>query len=46
MLGYWRLMDEELQPYRDVDFFIGAVKVTDDTVRDVPVRVADVMPRK
>lgn len=44
MLGYWRHMDEELQPYKDVDFFIGAVDVTPDEVRDVPVRVVDVFP--
>lgn len=47
MLGYWRHMDVELQPYKDVDFFIGALEVTPDAVRDVPVFVSDVMvPRE
>lgn len=45
MLGYWRLMDEELQPYKDVEFFIGAVAVDAEKVTDVPVTIADIFPQ-
>lgn len=44
MLGFWRLMDEEQQPYRDIEVFMCAVEVNQNGCTDIPVRVADVMP--
>lgn len=43
MLTYWRLMDEELQPYKETTFFIGAVKLIDDRVEQVAVSIADIL---
>lgn len=41
MLGYWRHMDEELQPYRDVEIFIGRVAVDDERATDVPIALPE-----